>query len=226
MMYRDIQYVMFDGWCTVLMQYKLSLACLLASIQHAVTDGPFVLSNFFPVPVGHWHFFFTFLFSFSLCPTVIFSPSCSFFLSLSHSLPLILFLHFTLFCHTLFLVMSTWSVYAPSPHIANYLVNFLSVFSFLSLPHPCSSTFYCVTLFTSPHHPLAFPISTSSSLFFIPLFPLSLLILLLFCSQNYFKDAWNIFDCVTVLGSITDILVTELGVSSRIWDTCVYMCIF
>ncbi|XP_048869896.1 voltage-dependent P/Q-type calcium channel subunit alpha-1A-like isoform X5 [Brienomyrus brachyistius] len=29
---------------------------------------------------------------------------------------------------------------------------------------------------------------------------------------NYFKDAWNIFDCVTVLGSITDILVTE------IWD--------
>uniref|UniRef100_A0A8C1JQ71 Voltage-dependent P/Q-type calcium channel subunit alpha-1A n=1 Tax=Cyprinus carpio TaxID=7962 RepID=A0A8C1JQ71_CYPCA len=28
---------------------------------------------------------------------------------------------------------------------------------------------------------------------------------------NYFKDAWNIFDCVTVLGSITDILVTELG---------------
>uniref|UniRef100_A0A8C1WPV4 Voltage-dependent P/Q-type calcium channel subunit alpha-1A n=1 Tax=Cyprinus carpio TaxID=7962 RepID=A0A8C1WPV4_CYPCA len=32
---------------------------------------------------------------------------------------------------------------------------------------------------------------------------------------NYFKDAWNIFDCVTVLGSITDILVTELGVSNN-----------
>uniref|UniRef100_A0A8C2DW60 Voltage-dependent P/Q-type calcium channel subunit alpha-1A n=1 Tax=Cyprinus carpio TaxID=7962 RepID=A0A8C2DW60_CYPCA len=32
-----------------------------------------------------------------------------------------------------------------------------------------------------------------------------------FLPQNYFKDAWNIFDCVTVLGSITDILVTELG---------------
>ncbi|KAI4822776.1 hypothetical protein KUCAC02_008304 [Chaenocephalus aceratus] len=29
--------------------------------------------------------------------------------------------------------------------------------------------------------------------------------------KNYFKDAWNIFDCVTVLGSVTDILVTELG---------------
>ncbi|CAN0179073.1 unnamed protein product [Lampetra fluviatilis] len=28
---------------------------------------------------------------------------------------------------------------------------------------------------------------------------------------NYFRDAWNVFDFVTVLGSITDILVTELG---------------
>ncbi|KAM9689180.1 voltage-dependent P/Q-type calcium channel subunit alpha-1A isoform 4-T4 [Trichechus inunguis] len=28
---------------------------------------------------------------------------------------------------------------------------------------------------------------------------------------NYFHDAWNIFDFVTVLGSITDILVTEFG---------------
>ncbi|XP_016387241.1 LOW QUALITY PROTEIN: voltage-dependent P/Q-type calcium channel subunit alpha-1A-like [Sinocyclocheilus rhinocerous] len=33
---------------------------------------------------------------------------------------------------------------------------------------------------------------------------------------NYFKDAWNIFDCVTVLGSITDILVTELGMNNFI----------
>ncbi|XP_048029224.1 calcium channel, voltage-dependent, P/Q type, alpha 1A subunit, b isoform X14 [Megalobrama amblycephala] len=29
--------------------------------------------------------------------------------------------------------------------------------------------------------------------------------------QNYFRDAWNIFDFVSVIGSITDILVTELG---------------
>ncbi|XP_043938320.1 voltage-dependent P/Q-type calcium channel subunit alpha-1A [Protopterus annectens] len=29
--------------------------------------------------------------------------------------------------------------------------------------------------------------------------------------MNYFRDAWNIFDFVTVLGSITDILVTEYG---------------
>nr|XP_055040916.1 calcium channel, voltage-dependent, P/Q type, alpha 1A subunit, b isoform X12 [Misgurnus anguillicaudatus] len=32
-----------------------------------------------------------------------------------------------------------------------------------------------------------------------------------FGAQNYFRDAWNIFDFVSVLGSITDILVTELG---------------
>lgn len=44
-----------------------------------------------------------------------------------------------------------------------------------------------------------------------------LLILLFFCFfafflQNYLKDAWNVFDFVTVLGSITDILVTEINV--------------
>lgn len=32
--------------------------------------------------------------------------------------------------------------------------------------------------------------------------------------QNFFRDAWNIFDFVSVLGSITDILVTEFGVSA------------
>ncbi|NXY14239.1 CAC1B protein, partial [Atrichornis clamosus] len=31
---------------------------------------------------------------------------------------------------------------------------------------------------------------------------------------NYFRDAWNVFDFVTVLGSITDILVTEIAVST------------
>uniref|UniRef100_A0A3B5A7Q8 Ion transport domain-containing protein n=1 Tax=Stegastes partitus TaxID=144197 RepID=A0A3B5A7Q8_9TELE len=44
-----------------------------------------------------------------------------------------------------------------------------------------------------------------------------------FGALNYFKDAWNIFDCVTVLGSITDILVTELGVSSRILCVVVHV---
>nr|XP_015195610.1 PREDICTED: voltage-dependent P/Q-type calcium channel subunit alpha-1A-like [Lepisosteus oculatus] len=42
-----------------------------------------------------------------------------------------------------------------------------------------------------------------------------LLKIIAFGILNYFRDAWNIFDFVTVLGSITDILVTELGVSAR-----------
>lgn len=29
--------------------------------------------------------------------------------------------------------------------------------------------------------------------------------------QNYFRDGWNKFDFVTVVGSITDALVTEYG---------------
>uniref|UniRef100_A0A669Q541 Voltage-dependent N-type calcium channel subunit alpha n=1 Tax=Phasianus colchicus TaxID=9054 RepID=A0A669Q541_PHACC len=35
-----------------------------------------------------------------------------------------------------------------------------------------------------------------------------------FAVGNYFRDAWNVFDFVTVLGSITDILVTEIAVST------------
>jgi hypothetical protein len=31
--------------------------------------------------------------------------------------------------------------------------------------------------------------------------------------KNYFKDPWNIFDFVTVIGSITDIVASELTVS-------------
>lgn len=34
--------------------------------------------------------------------------------------------------------------------------------------------------------------------------------------QNYLKAAWNVFDFVTVLGSITDILVTEIKVGSSV----------
>ncbi|XP_029905891.1 LOW QUALITY PROTEIN: calcium channel, voltage-dependent, P/Q type, alpha 1A subunit, b [Myripristis murdjan] len=39
----------------------------------------------------------------------------------------------------------------------------------------------------------------------------SVLKIIAFSPLNYFRDAWNIFDFVSVLGSITDILVTELG---------------
>ena len=31
--------------------------------------------------------------------------------------------------------------------------------------------------------------------------------------QNYFKDSWNVFDFITVVGSIIDVLVTEVNVS-------------
>lgn len=33
------------------------------------------------------------------------------------------------------------------------------------------------------------------------------------CSQNYFGDAWNVFDFVIVLGSFIDIVYTEVNVS-------------
>uniref|UniRef100_P27884-5 Isoform CBP107 of Voltage-dependent P/Q-type calcium channel subunit alpha-1A n=1 Tax=Oryctolagus cuniculus TaxID=9986 RepID=P27884-5 len=47
---------------------------------------------------------------------------------------------------------------------------------------------------------------------FTSLFSLECLLkVLAFGILNYFRDAWNIFDFVTVLGSITDILVTEFG---------------
>lgn len=32
-------------------------------------------------------------------------------------------------------------------------------------------------------------------------------------NQNFFKDPWNVFDFITVIGSIIDALVLELGVS-------------
>lgn len=35
----------------------------------------------------------------------------------------------------------------------------------------------------------------------------------LVCQQNFFRDPWNTFDFVTVIGSIVDALVIELGVS-------------
>ena len=34
-----------------------------------------------------------------------------------------------------------------------------------------------------------------------------------FLLQNYFRDPWNIFDFITVLGSILDVMINEFGVS-------------
>ncbi|CAK5130351.1 unnamed protein product [Meloidogyne enterolobii] len=39
----------------------------------------------------------------------------------------------------------------------------------------------------------------------------SILKILAFGVRNYFKDGWNRFDFITVVGSITDALVTEFG---------------
>ncbi|KRY10504.1 Voltage-dependent calcium channel type A subunit alpha-1 [Trichinella patagoniensis] len=39
----------------------------------------------------------------------------------------------------------------------------------------------------------------------------AILKILAFGVRNYFKDGWNIFDFITVIGSITDALVTEFG---------------
>lgn len=44
-----------------------------------------------------------------------------------------------------------------------------------------------------------------------PLPPLSANFLWTF-SQNFFKDAWNVFDFITVIGSIIDAMVLEIGV--------------
>lgn len=37
--------------------------------------------------------------------------------------------------------------------------------------------------------------------------------------QSYFKDSWNIFDFVTVVGSIVDALMVEFAVSSNQMST-------
>ncbi|XP_068166230.1 calcium channel, voltage-dependent, N type, alpha 1B subunit, a [Antennarius striatus] len=52
---------------------------------------------------------------------------------------------------------------------------------------------------------------------FTTLFSLECILkIIAFGPLNYLKDAWNVFDFVTVLGSITDILVTEINVRDRL----------
>uniref|UniRef100_A0A3Q3WH13 Voltage-dependent calcium channel alpha-1 subunit IQ domain-containing protein n=1 Tax=Mola mola TaxID=94237 RepID=A0A3Q3WH13_MOLML len=52
---------------------------------------------------------------------------------------------------------------------------------------------------------------------FTTLFSLECILkIIAFDPLNYLKDAWNVFDFVTVLGSITDILVTEIKVRDRL----------
>ncbi|XP_028980432.2 calcium channel, voltage-dependent, N type, alpha 1B subunit, a isoform X3 [Esox lucius] len=52
---------------------------------------------------------------------------------------------------------------------------------------------------------------------FTALFSLECILkIIAFGPLNYLKDAWNVFDFVTVLGSITDILVTEINTTDRL----------
>lgn len=37
-------------------------------------------------------------------------------------------------------------------------------------------------------------------------------------AQNFFKDAWNVFDFITVIGSIIDAMVLEIGVCKISFD--------
>lgn len=37
-----------------------------------------------------------------------------------------------------------------------------------------------------------------------------------FRAQNFFKDAWNVFDFITVIGSIIDAMVLEIGVCIQV----------
>ena len=58
---------------------------------------------------------------------------------------------------------------------------------------------------------------TLSNLFFIDLESINQMILLiLLLLQSYFKDNWNTFDFVTVVGSIVDALMVEFAVSINI----------
>ena len=59
---------------------------------------------------------------------------------------------------------------------------------------------------------------TLSNLFFIDLEIINQMILLiLLLLQSYFKDNWNTFDFVTVVGSIVDALMVEFAVSIDIF---------
>ena len=53
--------------------------------------------------------------------------------------------------------------------------------------------------------------------------------IIIFCSavQHYFRDAWNTFDALIVVGSIVDIVITEVNVSPIFHDTVsdlLYLC--
>lgn len=52
-------------------------------------------------------------------------------------------------------------------------------------------------------------------LFLLAFFSFFSLCLCCLCLQNYFADAWNTFDALIVVGSVVDIAITEINVSSH-----------
>lgn len=208
---------MIDFWNTKELPTTLRrLGCLMALRSHAAQVVRSFSAGVRPT-CRHLSDRIYFLFLF-LSDTDVPSPPPPF---LSHSCPLSVWLVFSLcltlsFFHrlTLFvsLLLQCHHMFSLDPSMLhliaspNFSVNIQSSLSHLPLTHP---------RFVSLLHILSSP--SQLPYFFLLLLFFSLSLSLLSCSQNYFKDAWNIFDCVTVLGSVTDILVTELGVRSRIW---------
>lgn len=66
--------------------------------------------------------------------------------------------------------------------------------------------YFIILVLTSFFHPAL--LSLSLSLFSVCLCRL--------CLQNYFADAWNTFDALIVVGSVVDIAITEINVSSHL----------
>lgn len=109
--------------------------------------------------------------------------------------------------------------------VRDYLICPRNLFLFLffssSLPLSCfvlfcfDFLFYFILLFTFFPSFLPFTLSLPplSHSFFLFL-SLSLFPWLLCHMQHYFCDAWNTFDALIVVGSIVDIAITEVNVSS------------
>lgn len=99
-------------------------------------------------------------------------------------------------------LLSVWQSYESN----------LNLFIFLSpcLPFPPSLPYPVFSLL--PHSFFLF-LSSSASLFG-PLLFLTLLVLPACIKKHYFTDAWNTFDALIVVGSVVDIAITEVNVST------------
>ncbi len=114
------------------------------------------------------------------------SPQLLLLLSISLRLPLLFF-----FCHLILLILSL------SPPTKNSSAHVYNVFILFFLLSPLISV---LSIFLNV---------LCSVLFFFCCFSV-----LSTPTQHYFVDAWNTFDALIVVGSIVDIAITEVNVSS------------